>query len=169
MISSDLVRLMAAYNHWQNTSLYDAASSLTDAERKQDCGAFFGSIHATLAHIVWADQIWLSRFGGCDAPEGGIASSVSRFEDWPDLVSIRQIVDTQISDWATGLTDADLAGDFAWFSGAKQADTTRPVWILVQHMFNHQTHHRGQVHAMLTRTGARPDDTDLFMMPELSS
>ena len=57
-------------------------------------------------------------------------------------------------------------GDLSWFSGALQADVSKPMWMLVSHFFNHQTHHRGQVHAMLTSAGAKPDDTDLFIMPD---
>ncbi|MBT4428135.1 MAG: damage-inducible protein DinB, partial [Rhodospirillaceae bacterium] len=64
MISPDYVRTMATYNRWQNGSLYDAANTLSDDERKQARGAFFGSIHATLNHILWGDQIWMSRFTG---------------------------------------------------------------------------------------------------------
>lgn len=169
MISADFVQLMAAYNRWQNTSLYSAADQLSDDGRKIDRGAFFRSIHETLAHIVWADQIWLSRFGGCDAPDGGIAGSTSRFSDWSELKTVRDIVDTQITNWTAGLTDAELTTDMSWFSGAKQANVTRQRWSLIQHMFNHQTHHRGQVHAMLTQAGVQPGDTDLFLTPDTNT
>ena len=75
-------------------------------------------------------------------------------------------MDQAINDWATGLDDERLAGDLSGFSGALQADVSKPMWMLVSHFFNHQTHHRGQVHAILTSVGAKPDDTDLFIMPD---
>ena len=75
-------------------------------------------------------------------------------------------MDQAINDWATGLDDERLTGDLSWFSGALQADVSKPMWMLVSHFFNHQTHHRGQVHAMLTSAGPKPEDTDLFIMPD---
>ena len=169
MISPDLVQTMAAYNRWQNTSLYSAADGLDETARRLDRGAFFGSVHETLAHILWADQLWLSRFGGCDKPSGGIKQSTARYPDWTSLKSARDIADQHFTDWTDRLSQSDLAGDLSWFSGAANQTVSRPRWLLIQHMFNHQTHHRGQVHAMLTQAGARPDDTDLFLMPSLMS
>src|SRR5690606_4695511 len=64
MITPEYARLFARYNCWQNKSLYDAASALSDDERKAKRGAFFGSIHATLNHLLWGDQIWMSRLAG---------------------------------------------------------------------------------------------------------
>ena len=80
--------------------------------------------------------------------------------------SARAQMDQAINDWATGLDDEPLAGALSWFSGALQADVSKPMWMLVSHFFNHQTHHWGQVHAMLTSAEAKPDDTDLFIMPD---
>ncbi|MDJ0825716.1 MAG: DinB family protein [Rhodobacter sp.] len=85
---------------------------------------------------------------------------------WPDYAEARREADRCILDWARRLTDADLQGDLAWFSRAIGADVQRPKWLCIQHFFNHQTHHRGQVHAMLTAAGATPADTDLFLMPD---
>ncbi len=157
---------MAAYNRWQNTSLYKAASGLSEADRRLDRAAFFNSIHKTLAHLVWADRIWLSRFGACDAPAGGIATSTEWLDDWAELKAARQETDQTLIDWTRTLTDTDIEGVLEWYSGAAGKQVSRPRWLLIQHMFNHQTHHRGQVHAMLTAAGARPDDTDLFLMPD---
>ena len=70
-----------------------------------------------------------------------------------------------MQDWAHGLDDVALAGDLTWYSGAAGREVSRPMAMLVTHFFNHGTHHRGQVHAMLTAAGMRTDDTDLFMMP----
>ena len=78
----------------------------------------------------------------------------------------RIAADKDIIGWATDLTQEDLAGTLTWYSGAAGRDETRPLAMLITHFLNHQTHHRGQVHCLLTAAGARPDDTDLFLMPE---
>ena len=167
MISPDYIRTLAAYNRWQNASLYTAAGTLSDAKRKQERGAFFGSLHATLSHIMWGDQIWLSRFGGFPAPDvRGFAGSTDLHPLWDDLAAARGALDDTIDAWAADV-DADwLGGELTWVSAALKREFTQPLWKLVTHMFNHQTHHRGQVHAMLTAAGAQPDDTDIpFMLP----
>lgn len=168
MITPGFAQSMAAYNAWQNASLYSAASTLTSAERQKDRGAFFGSIEATLAHIHWGDRAWLHRLAGKPAPAGrDLASSLRLDDGWEGLVAARRATDAEISDWVAGLSDADLSGDLSWYSASVGHQMTRPVWMLIAHLFNHQTHHRGQVHAMLTAAGARPEDTDLPLMPSL--
>ncbi len=165
MISPTYVRQMAAYEAWQNENQYAAATSLSDAARRQDRGAFFGSIHASLNHMIWADMMWMSRIAGTALPKQvGIPQSVAMYEDWPTLKSQRLRFDKVIVDWAFGVTDADLAGDLNWYSAAAGRELQKPRWICITHMFNHQTHHRGQVHAMLTAAGAKPGDTDLALM-----
>ncbi len=169
MITPDYAKTMAAYNRWQNESLYGAASALPDEERRRDRGAFFGSIHRTLSHLRWGDEIWLSRFSDFPAPPAvsTLRSSADVYDDWDALRAGRAALDEIIIAWAGGLTPRDLEGDLTWRSGALNRDITRPRALLVAHMFNHQTHHRGQVHAMLTAAGAKPDDTDLpFMMKD---
>ena len=165
MIDAAYVQRMARYNRWQNENLYGAADALSDAERQRTRGAFFGSIHATLNHLLWGDRIWMSRLAGTPRPQGGIPQSVSLYADWNDLKRERAAFDTVIVDWADQLEDASLAGELTWFSGAIKAEVRKPKWLLVTHMFNHQTHHRGQVHCMLTQTGSKPGDTDLPLMP----
>ena len=166
MITPAHAQMMAAYNAWQNESLYGAASGLSDHARKADRGAFFGSIHRTFNHILWGDRIWLSRFTDHPAPEGGIPTSTDYYEDWEALCAARKETDAFIRDWAGALAPADLEGDLTWFSGAMGRDVTKPRWVLATHFFNHQTHHRGQIHAMLTAAGAKPDDTDIPFMPD---
>jgi uncharacterized damage-inducible protein DinB len=165
MIDAAYVQRMARYNRWQNENLYGAADTVSDAERRRARGAFFGSIHATLNHLLWGDRIWMSRLAGTAKPEGGIPQSVSLYEDWNDLKRERAAFDAVIVDWADRLEDTSLEGDLAYFSGAIKADLRKPKWLLVTHMFNHQTHHRGQVHCMLTQAGSKPGDTDLPLLP----
>lgn len=166
MISPDYVRLMAAYTQWQNHSLYGAADTLSDAARREQRGAFFGSIHATLNHLLWGDQIWLHRLADMPAPPAvGIAGSTSIHEDWSSLREAREQTDLCILDWAARVTAAELSGHLAWYSNSRQETVEQPRWALVIQLFNHGTHHRGQVHAMLTAAGAKPEDTDIPYLP----
>ncbi|MES1155064.1 MAG: DinB family protein [Pseudorhodoplanes sp.] len=166
MIDKAYLQRMSLYNRWQNESLYAAASTLSEAERKLERGAFWGSIHGTLSHLIWGDGMWLSRFAGTPKPTAGIKDSHTLYPDWEALKRERARLDQFIIDWSDGLDPAWLEGDLIWLSGAAQRELSRPKWILVTHFFNHQTHHRGQVHAMLTQADAKPGDTDLFFMPE---
>lgn len=166
MIDVAFVRRMARYNRWQNANLYGAASLLGDAERQRPCGAFFGSIQGTLSHLMWADRMWMSRFAGTPRPEGGIPQSPALYPNWEGLKDERIAFDGVIVGWADGLDAAWLAGDLTWYSGDAKRDITKPKWVLVTHFFNHQTHHRGQVHCLLTQAGAKPAATDLPVLPE---
>jgi uncharacterized damage-inducible protein DinB len=166
MIGVAYVQRMSRYNRWQNENLYDVADHLSDGERRRERGAFFGSIHNTLSHLLWADRVWMSRFAGWPKPEGGIPQSVSLFPEWEILKAERKDSDAGLIDWTDTLDPAWLKGDMTWFSGAINREVTKPRWQLLAHFFNHQTHHRGQVHAMLTQAGGKPHDTDLFVMPE---
>jgi uncharacterized damage-inducible protein DinB len=164
LISPDHIRLMARYNAWQNKSLIEAANHLTGSERTADRGAFFRSIQGTFSHVLWGDCIWMHRFSGSPKPDGGIAQSADYVTDWDDLVGQRKNMDDTIQSWANKVSAEWLAGSITWVSGAAKREITRKRWHLVAHMFNHQTHHRGQIHAMLTAAGATPDDTDLMLL-----
>jgi len=166
MIDRAYVQRMARYNRWQNENLYGVADRLSDEERRRERGAFFGSIHKTLSHLLWADRVQMSRFTDLPRPQAGIPESVSLYPHWTALKEERARFDTVIIDWADGIDPSWLAADHTYYSGAINRELTRPRWVLVTHMFNHQTHHRGQVHAMLTLAGGRPSDTDLPFMPD---
>ena len=165
MITTDYVATMAAYNRWQNTSIYGAASGLSDADRREDRGAFFGSIHRTLSHVAWGDSIWLSRFSMGDAPSVGIDTSADWISDWDRLVETRAKIDDAIDQLAAEVSPETLASDLSFYSGVLGCDVTRPFALCLTHFFKHETHHRGQVHAMLTAAGTKPEATDLFLMP----
>ncbi|MDJ1016823.1 MAG: DinB family protein [Paracoccaceae bacterium] len=166
MITSEFVRTMARYNRWQNQSLFEAADGLEDTARREDRGAFFGSIHGTLSHLLWGDTIWMSRFADWAKPEVGIPGSAEWVGDWNALSAGRREADDRIVAWADAMDEERLSGDLTWFSGAIGREVSKPLAFCIAHFFNHQTHHRGQVHAMLTAAGARPSDTDLFILPE---
>jgi uncharacterized damage-inducible protein DinB len=164
MITSAYVRTMAAYNAGMNRRLYAAASRLPDATRREQQGAFWGSIHGTFCHLLWGDSMWMSRFDGWSKPAVPIEESVRMIEDFSDLSAAREKADAGISRWAGGVDDTWLAAEQTWFSGAAQCEMTAPRALLVAHMFNHQTHHRGQAHALITRAGEKTGDTDLFLV-----
>ncbi|MEO1291298.1 MAG: DinB family protein [Pseudomonadota bacterium] len=169
MISPQHVQRMARYNSWQNESLFAAAATLSDAARRKDRGAFFGSIMGTLNHVLWGDMMWMHRFASTPKPsQPTIPTSPALFEAWDDLVVARSAFDRTILDWADALTPQALKGDLEWVSQTSGRHTVKPRWECVAHFFNHQTHHRGQVHAMLTAAGAVPGDTDLFLLPEVA-
>jgi uncharacterized damage-inducible protein DinB len=167
MIDKAYMQKMAAYNRWQNENLYDAADNLSDEERKKARGAFWSSIHGTLNHLLWADHAWMSRFAGTPKVTVSIKQSTELYPDWGELKRARLEFDRIISDWARRIDPAWIEGDLTYYSGAVQRELSLPKWILVTHMFNHQTHHRGQVHAMLTQAGVKPGDTDIpFMLTQ---
>jgi uncharacterized damage-inducible protein DinB len=166
MIDAAYVERMARYNRWQNANLFTVADGLPAAERKRERGAFFGSIQHTLSHLLWADRTWMSRFSDVEPPEGGIAQSVSLYPDWDHLKRERAAFDDTIVAWAEIVDPAWLGRELTWYSGAAKREITRPTWVLVTHMFNHQTHHRGQVHCLLTQAGGKPHDTDLMLMAD---
>lgn len=164
MITPGYVRMMAAYNAEMNRRLYDAAANLTDEQRRADRGAFWSSIHGSLVHLLWADCQWMSRFDGWDKPGVPIKQSASMIEDFTALRRRRIEADAAIEAWAGRIDDAWLAEDLVWFSGAAGREMRRAKGKLLVHFFNHQTHHRGQVHAMLTACGQQTGDTDLFLV-----
>ncbi len=150
---------MAAYNRWANARLYDACAGLGDAERKRDRAAFFGSIHNTLNHILVGDRAWLARLEGTE--DGGTPLDTVLFDDFDELRAAREAEDDRIDRVLAAMTEERLAGNLAYsnLSGARFHTPMRLVWT---HVFNHQTHHRGQVHDMLSRAGAAPPELDLI-------
>jgi uncharacterized damage-inducible protein DinB len=168
MITPAYVRTMAAYNSEMNRRLYEPASRLSDAARKEDRRAFWGSLHRTLTHILFGDRAWMSRFAGWERPTMALKDSAGWCDDFDDLKQQRYEVDGRIVDWAAGVDQAWLDQDLVWFSGAANREMSVPRGLLVSHFFNHQTHHRGQAHALITAAGEKTDDTDLFLVvPEI--
>ena len=168
MIDPDYVRLMARYNGWQNRQLTDALDGVALEVLREDHGAFFGSILGTLSHILWADRVWMHRFAPdrIEAPDRGIPDSPELCPTFGVWSAERFAMDGRIGLWADRLHAVDLTGDLRWMSGTLGREVSKPVALCVVHMFNHQTHHRGQVNAMMTRAGLPAPVTDLFAMPE---
>jgi len=165
LITPDYCRLTSHYNLWQNNGLRQIVEAMPDAELRADRGAFFGSILGTLNHLLWGDQIWLHRLDGGPRPTGSIADSVNLTPTAAVWGAERFRTDGRLTRWASGLRAVDLIGNLTWTSGAQGREISQPLQTIVIHLFNHQTHHRGQVHAMLTAAGQKPGDTDLIFMP----
>ncbi|PHQ83095.1 MAG: damage-inducible protein DinB [Thalassobium sp.] len=157
---------MARYNAWQNKGLRAIVDAMDEDALRRDRGAFFGSILGTLNHLLWGDLVWMARFAGGDAPPQAIADSPDMTATPVEWSTHRFRTDGRISLWADKLASVDLVGDLTWYSEAAKREVTQPMQTCIVHFFNHQTHHRGQVHAMLTAAGAKPGPTDLPFMPE---
>lgn len=162
MSTPALFQTMARYNRWMNGKLYEVAARLPDEERKADRGAFFGSLHGTLNHILWADYAWLNRLadGGYRLPRIG----TPLHDAFDDLCAARHQTDTRIIGWADGIEDDWLTREITWKAGADGMERTQPRWLLVTHMFNHQTHHRGQATTLISQAGLDVGVTDLPRM-----
>jgi len=159
-------QILARYNTLANRKLYAACSQLDDSERKQLRPAFFKSIHGTLNHILVGDRrkaarklrIWLGRFAEAEVPSTGLDQILH--EDSDQLQAARVQTDKQIEVFAANLTEAFLARSLSYrnHQGHLHCD---PVSLAVAHFFNHQTHHRGQIHDLLSQTRIAPPSLDL--------
>jgi uncharacterized damage-inducible protein DinB len=164
MITPAYARTMAAYNAEMNRRVYAAAGRLPDAARREPRGAFWGSIHGTLNHLLWADRMWMSRLALWPKPSVRLKRSGAMIAEFAELQAGREATDAAMIAWAGQMGEAWLAADQTWFSSAAQRTFSQPRALLITHMFNHQTHHRGQVHAMLTAAGEQTGDTDLLLV-----
>lgn len=159
--------LMAEYNRWMNRRMYAACETLSDAERRRDHGVFFKSIHATLNHLLWGDRAWMRRFTSTSYTLGPPGQDL--FPDFSELSRAREEMDSDILGFAQGTTPEWLERPLTWTSQLYGFTQTAPHFALVLQMFNHQTHHRGQVHAILTRVGVDMGPTDIPLLPVLGN
>lgn len=166
MIGRDYCVMMSRYNAWQNRQVFDLLEELDPNELTRNRKAFFGSILGTLNHLLWGDHMWMSRFDGGSAPDGGIPDSTSLHATLGAWDAERFRMDGRIRLWAASLDNLDLQGNLTWFSGSVGREVSKPMALCVVHMFNHQTHHRGQVHAMMTAAGIDGAVSDLAFLPE---
>lgn len=147
-------RMLAGYNTWANARLYNACAALPEQAVSRDLGAYFGSILATLNHVMVADLIWLARLRGGAQP--AFALDHILHEDLAELAAARRVLDADI---ARAVEETDPAATVTY--ARRGMEMAAPAAELLAHLFNHQTHHRGQVHAMLTRLGAEAPALDL--------
>ncbi|MBW4575128.1 MAG: DinB family protein [Aphanothece sp. CMT-3BRIN-NPC111] len=151
-------QMLARYNTLANCRLYEACAQLSDAERKRIRPAFFKSIHGTLNHIMVGDRIWLTRFEGKEIGSTGLDAIL--YEDFDQLRMARVSEDERIEIFASNLNDEFLSRKIQYRNNQGNIHTD-PVDLLIAHFFNHQTHHRGQVHDLLTQTQIAPPVLDM--------
>lgn len=153
-------QMFAAYNSWANRRLYDAASELDGDELRRDTGAFFRSMMGTLNHLLAADRIWMKRFTG----EGDAPASLDEtlFDDLPQLRAAREAEDRRIVKWIGGISEKALSGRFTYMTVTDMRTISQRLAPSLAHFFNHQTHHRGQAHMVLTSLGRPSPVLDLI-------
>jgi uncharacterized damage-inducible protein DinB len=151
---------LARYNQWANRRLYDAAAQLSEPEYMQPRPSFFGSIHATLSHILVADRIWLARIE--EKPNPPYKLDQILYGDLVALRVAREAEDARIVNLVAGIDERRLDQILAYANtkGEKQHTQLR---LVLGHFFNHQTHHRGQVHGLLTGFGLDAPSLDLIL------
>lgn len=165
--------LMAGYNQWMNARLYAAAANLDETELRADRGAFFGSILATLAHILAADTHWLKRFATAmpalasldyvrTAPLPELVRDIT-FPDFAKLRADREALDTAFIAFTRQATDELYAQPLSYTNSAGES-YTKLGGLVLRHVFNHQTHHRGQITTLFSQLGVDVGATDLSVL-----
>jgi len=153
-------RTFAGYNAWANHRLYAAAAQLSDVDYRADRGAFFKSMQGTLNHLLATDRIWMKRFTGeGDAPE---RLDAILHEDFDSLRAAREAEDRRIVGWIQSLDDARLAGVIRYRRVSTPEEFVQQLMPALDHWFNHQTHHRGQAHVILTGLGKPAPELDML-------
>ncbi|WP_339335489.1 DinB family protein [uncultured Maricaulis sp.] len=150
---------LADYNAWANSRIYAATRAIGPTARTRDIGAYFGSLQGTLAHILVADHLWMARL--LDQPPPHATLDATPTSDFDTLWAARQEQDAATRAFISDLGDHDIAAvlDYRDMSGTERS---LPRRVILTHMFNHATHHRGQAHHQLTQLGmAEPPALDL--------
>jgi uncharacterized damage-inducible protein DinB len=153
-------QMMAAYNQWANRVIYAAARQMPDEDYRLDRGAFFKSVHGTLNHILVADRIWMKRFTG----EGDAPKKLDAIlgEDLEKLTIEREREDKRIVDWIESMDAKGITGRFHYTTVTDMRTISQRLAPALAHFFNHQTHHRGQAHALTTGFGIDAPVLDLI-------
>jgi uncharacterized damage-inducible protein DinB len=154
----DHFRRFAAYNAWANRRVYDACAALAPGEYHAARPAFFGSIHRTLNHILVGDRLWQARILGESL---SLPLDHELYGDLPSLRAAREAEDARLEATVAGLTPERIAGPLHYANTRGEVFAT-PLALVLAHVFNHQTHHRGQVHDLLSQTAVAPPPIDLI-------
>ena len=158
--------MFSRYNAWANERLCDAAAKLSDADYRADRGAFFKSMHGTLNHLLVGDRIWMHRFTGTEPTSDKLDSIL--YEDFSALREARRNEDARINRFVDGLSTADLDGNIRYRTITNPQDIEQPLAPALDHFFNHQTHHRGQAHGLLTAITGDAPSFDLIIFQRTS-
>lgn len=156
-----IFEMLAGYNAWANERVYGAAAALADADYRADHGAFFGSVHGTLNHLLVGDRVWMHRFTG-EGPSPARLDEILH-ADFDGVHAARKAEDARIVAYVASLTPDDLEGTISYRTISNPADIEQRLDLALLHVFNHQTHHRGQVHALLTRITDAAPSLDLIL------
>ena len=148
----------AHYNRLANETLYAACGALSGTEYRRDLGAFFGSVHGTLNHLLLGDRIWMARFEGGTHPSTGLDAIL--YEKFEALREAREQMDRHIEQFFAALP-AGFAQRSVRYVNNAGIDSEDPLEVILPHFFNHQTHHRAQVHTLLSQLGHKPPVLDL--------
>lgn len=156
---SEHFQTLARFNAWANRTIYDAIAALPEGEYHKACpAAYFGSIHGTLNHLLVVDRLWFGRIEKVDPGVTGLDQIL--YDDFDSLRPAREAEDARIVALVEGLDEARLAAELSYKSMAGDPYVL-PVRIILAAIFNHQTHHRGQVHALIKGAGAEPPGLDI--------
>ena len=151
-------RILACYNRAANQRIYDACAQLDDAEYRKERAGSFGSIHALLNHILLGDRIWMARFEGAGSTTPTLSTIL--YDEFPALRTAREQEDDRIERFFENSDAAVLHRRLAYTNNQGKSYVD-PLPVAAIHLFNHQTHHRGQVHVMLAQTRVTPPALDL--------
>ena len=162
MIDRDYCLTMCQYNRWMNSKVIGSSAKLTDEAVNRDQGVFFGSIIQTMNHLYVVDQLWLTRFYELPEPELKINELI--YSDIGLLEPRRRELDNEAEQFFSACGNDWFDGELQFTSQADGQTYSVPKAVAVIHFFNHQTHHRGQVSAMLHQQGVDIGVTDLPRM-----
>jgi uncharacterized damage-inducible protein DinB len=162
-----LFKEQARYNAWMNKNLYARLGDIPDTRRKEDAGLFFKSLHGTLNHLLLVDKLWLGRLQ--NQPFSVESLDQELYADFAQLRLQHKKSDRHLTDYVDNLSAEDLQGELRYVSVRTGEQQCFPVALVLAHLFNHQTHHRGQITAAMSRQGLDYGVTDMIFMPNAGS
>ncbi|MEL6179329.1 MAG: DinB family protein [Myxococcota bacterium] len=157
MITPTYLAEMAAYNTWQNQRLLELCGALEEQALHHDRGLFFGSISATLYHILHIDHLIVRYVRDGVSPTGKRPVSYDTFAEFQDA---RNAFDEEIAAFAEAV-ETDWLAETIPIWGGRQV----PRALLLMQLFNHQTHHRSQITTHLHMMGVDYGNTDIPFCP----
>lgn len=149
---------LAGYHAWATEVLFETVDRLDDARYRADVRLFFRSVHGTLNHLLVADHVWYGRCVDAPFAVGGLDSELEA--ERSKLARALRAATARWSTWLDTLDDARLAGTLV-YRNMSGAAFEQPLTSVLLHVFNHATHHRGQVSAALTQAGLAAPEMDL--------
>ena len=157
-------QLLADFNAWVNTKIFSACKELVEEEYKKDRKAFFSSIHGTLNHLLVVDKLWLGRMKGTK-PEVKYLAQILH-DNFNDLEKARVEEDDSLIHFIDNLDEKEGDKNYTFTRMDGRGEFTITFGLTLITLFNHQTHHRGQIHTMLTQAGIKPAQMDVVDFPE---